>query len=78
MLPHDAVDFRRTNKLRPARWSSSALFGRGTTRAGNAQGKLTQSEISPSIQVYDDQNLKTTYPHLHHSPEFDYVKNDDF
>jgi len=36
-------------------WMIDSGFGRGTTRAGNAQETPTQSHISPSILVYEDQ-----------------------
>jgi len=42
-----------------------SLSGRGTTRAEDAQGTPTQSHISPSILVYEDESRRCsrdTYP----------------
>jgi len=47
--------------------------GRGTTRAEDAQGTPTQSHISPSILVYEDNKEDTSDDQdlsIHHSPHF--------
>jgi len=36
----------------------STDFGRGTTRAEDAQGTPAQNDISPSIRGYEDQGFK--------------------
>ena len=39
----------------------SADSGRGTTRAEDAQGTPTESHLSPSMLVYEDNILSNTY-----------------
>ena len=45
------------DRLRVGLVGSTDLFGRGAARAEDAEGKPTQSDISPSILVYKDSNV---------------------
>jgi len=56
---HAAWDFRRVGWLtRRGSTHSWDLSGRGTTGAEDAQGTPTQSHISPSLLVYEDQRFE--------------------
>ena len=43
---------------RPVNFAAVTGSGRGTTRADDAQGAPTQSHISPSILVYEEEQMK--------------------